>query len=320
MSADWIIKQGDEQPIFEDQLTYSNGEAVNLTGEEVKFIMRAPTAAQQVTLSGTVGITGPKEGKVAFSPSATDSANAGNYLANWYVVGKKETFPTTGYLWVEVEPNLTATGNAQLVGLPEVKDHCNIKEEDHILDAKLVRFIKAAQPLIENLTGPIAHNVYDEWYEGGHATLALRHAPTYGYGTSPFLKILAASEYRGPIEYVLAAAPTPTQGSVYSQMVHPELQVVARRTSGGGTYPFWRDPNHPQQSVHVVYAAGQETTPDNVAFAMLETIKWWWDTTRGVGAGRRTQADLEVQGRPLVALPYHAEAMLAPTRRPPAFA
>ncbi len=268
-------------------------------------------------------MTGRVEGKVAFIPDAADSANPGNYMASWQakIAGKLMTFPTTGYLWVEVEPNLTSTGNAQLVGLPELKDHLNIPANDRTHDTKLVRWIRGVAPLIENIVGPVTVNMHDEWYEGGHVSIALRHAPNYGYGSSPFLKVLACSEYRGPIEYPLQAAPTPTQGSVYSEMVHAELGMIVRRTSGGGTCTFWRDPNHPQQSVHVVYASGQESVPEGVALAALETIKVAYENTMMVGRGFQTVADQQEPQMPLgFAVPRHAMEFLEPYKRPPAFA
>lgn len=314
----FTIKAGETLPIFEDTLTFSSGKIAE--PETIKFVMRSPTSAEALALPGVAAITNKAKGEVYFEASAT--VKPGNYLANWVaeIEGEPMTFPTTGYLWVEVEPSLSTKSAAQLVGLPEVKDHLQIEERDHTHDAALLRFIKGAQPLIENLTGPLIPTTYDEWHEGGHATLNLRHQPSYGYGTTPILNVLAVSEYRGPIEYNLSLVGTPTQGSVYSTMPHPELGVIVRRTSGGGTYNFWRDVNHVAQSIHLIYQAGQETVPENVNMAILETVRWWYETTQQVGRGRQTSADLETQGRPLVALPYHAEALLAPTRRPPAFA
>lgn len=317
---DFTIKEGETLPVFTDTLTYSNGKPAE--PESVEFQMRAPTATEALTLSGTSSVVTKAEGKVAFAASGADTkGKAGNYIANWKakIEGKPMTFPTTGYLWVEVQPSLGVKAEAQLVGLPEVHEHLQIPANDRIHDGTLERYIKACKPLIENLTGPIAIQVHDEWYEGGHTTLGLRHKPSYGYGTNPYLFLMAVSEYRGPIEYNLSVVGTPTQGSVYSTMANNELGYIARRTSGGGTYTFWRDPHHPQQSIHVVYAAGQETVPENVAFAALETIRWWYQTPEAVGKGSLTRAD-EEPIRPMVALPYHVIAMLEPMRRHPSFA
>lgn len=320
--ADWTIVQGDTSPAFFDELTYANGNPVDLTGATVRFIMRSLTSNEPVALTGSAAVQTPKAGTVAFIPSTADTANPGNFMANWLVTGGtvgRMTFPTKGYLWVQVQENLTAVGGAQIVSLPEVKEQLRIPANDRVNDEMLTECIEAVGPLIENLTGPILVRTFDEWYEGGHATISLRHKPAYGYGTTPVLNVLAVSEYRGPIEYALAVVGTPAQGQVYSVEANLELGILARRTSGGGTTQFWRDPNHPQQSIHVVYQAGQEKVPTNVRRAAVETIRWWWQTTEAVGRGGLTRADEEIP-RPMVALPYHAEAMLAPTARPPAFA
>ncbi len=209
----------------------------------------------------------------------------------------------------------------ELVTLTELKEYLNVPTTDTSHDTRLKRQIKAVKAVIENIIGPITIAVHDEWYEGGHTTIALRHPPSYGYGASPVLTIMAVSEYRGPIEYVLSGVPTPTQGSVYSEMVHAELGMIVRRTAGGGTYEFWRDPHHPQQSVHVVYAAGQETVPEAVQLAALETIRVAYENTMMVGRGFQTVADQQEPSMPLgFAIPRHAMEYLEPLRRSPAFA
>ena len=316
--ADWTTVAGDTEPLLYEKLTYSNGEKVDLEGATIKFIARLPTAAEPVALTGKVTVTAVKEGELYFAPSAADTAMVGNYMANWHVTfagGEEQTFPTVGYLWWQVQPNLTGL-RKQLIGVPEVKQRLYGPSADHTHDEMLAEDIEAVTALIENLTGPVLPTVFDEWYEGGHSTIALRHVPSYGYGSTPIFTLLAVSEYRGPIEYNLALVPTPTAGSVYSAMAHGELGTIVRRTAGGGTYPFWSDPSHPEQSVHVVYYVGQQGIPAVVRRAAVETIRWWHLTTEMVGKGSLDLANSEPI-RPHVALPYHVEAMLAPMRRAP---
>ena len=312
---DYTIVQGQTLPVFEDVLTYSDGSEA--APESVAFVMRNPTQPEPLTLTGTASVV--SKGKVRFIPTAADTNLFGNYEACWeaQISGKTMRFPTEGTLWVQVQPNLQ--GPALLAGVAEVKQALYIPPQDDTHDDLFREYIEAATPLIENLTGPIVKQSFDEWYEGGTASISLRHKPSYGYGTSPFLFVQAISEYRGPIEYNLSLVPTPTQGSVYSAMVNGELGTIARRTSGGGSMPFPLNPERPAQSVHVVYTAGQETTPANVKRALIETVRWWHVTTQPVGRGAQTGADWENQ-KPMVALPYHAVAMLEPTRRHPAFA
>ena len=322
MAADWTIVSGDTEPDFVDQLTYSNGEVANLSGASVVFTMRAFTSEKPVTLTGTTTVTAATEGKVKYAPAAADtSGGSGWRAANWhgtFASGQTETFPTQGYLLVRIDQPLGASP-ALLIELGEVKEKLYIPASDRTHDAVLLNEIEAVGPLIEEHTGPILPATHDEWYEGGSSSISLRHRPSFGYGTSPVLNILACSEYRGPIEYNISLISTPTQGSVYSAMLNAELGTLVRRTSGGGTYAWWSDPSHPQQSVHIVYEAGQETVPANVRRAAAETIRWWWETTMMVGKGSLAQADAETY-KPLVALPNSAVAMHAPTRRHPSFA
>jgi hypothetical protein len=319
--GEFVAKQGDSGPAWLDILTWGDGKPVNLEGCTVQFVLRSLASRQAMQLTGTVEIPGPYTGQVAFSPSSQDTSVAGGYMAAWRITfpnGEVRTAPTEGYREVRIEQSL-AEELRQLVSLTEVKRLLNIPDNDHVHDAELVGLIEDVQPLIEERTGPIIPQRYDEWYEGGHSTISLRHKPSFGFGTTPLLKVLAVSEYRGPIEYNLAIVPTPTQGSVYSEMTHDELGLIVRRTAGGGTGNWWHDPSHPQQSVHVIYQAGQEQVPRNVGRAAREAIRWWWMTTIAIGKGRETQADAEPQ-LPMVSLPYHVVAMLSPTRRHPSLA
>jgi hypothetical protein len=322
MPADFTIKQGDTEPSYADQLTYSTGEVVKLEGAKVTMTMRTLTSSRPVALTGTVTIIKASTGEIAYTFSEADTAIPGMYLASWLVVfadGARMTFPTTGYLWFSVEESLAAESTPLLVGLPEILDQLHIPANDRVHDSKLTEWLEALAPLIENFTGPLIPKVYDEWYGGGHSNISLRHKPSYGFGTDPILELMAVSEYRGPIEYNLAIIGNPTQGSIYSCELNAELGIVVRRTAGGGVMPFWRDPEHGDQTVHIVYRAGQETVPPNAKMAAVETIKWWWDATQPMGRGAMTLADAE-PARPMVSLPYHVEAMLAPQRRYPAIA
>lgn len=316
---DFTIAQNDTSPILTDTLTYTNGLPANLTGATLSLVMRSLASSTPVRLTGTAAITEPVGGKVSYTFSAQDTAIVGQFAASWEVVlggGAKMRWPTVGYISISIEESLLTTGAPQLISLPEVLEELLIPPSDRIHDNKLTRWIKALTPLIEDLTGPIVPKVYDEWYRGGHTTISLRHRPHTGLGTSPILNVLAVTEYRGPIPYDLLNVPTPIQGSVYSIMVNKQLGYIARRTSGGGSMPFWRDSEHDDQNVQILYEAGQQEVPANVKMVAVETLKWWWDSTQPLGRGAMTLADAE-PARPMVCLPYHVEALLAPTRKGP---
>jgi hypothetical protein len=321
---DFIIVSGDTEPQFTDQLEYSTGEKVNLEGATVQFIMRSATSPEPVKLTGATSIPAPKEGKVAFAPTAADTTTVGDFMGAWKVTfggGEVQTFPTDGWLWVRVEPNLTSSMAGQIVGLPEVLDYLNLPADDRIHDVKLLGHIKAVGSLIEEEIGPVVPTVYDEWFNGGHATIALPHKPSTGYGVKPILRLLAASEYRGPVEYDLAITATPSEGQIFSVMVDVTHGVVVRRTAGGGVMPFPFDPEHGDQQVHLVYEAGLEEVPENVKMAAKEAIRINYTTTQSVGRGRRTVTDEEEPGVSLgFYLPGRCKELLSPNRRFPSLA
>lgn len=318
MPADWTLKQNDTAPILTDTLTYSNGQAVNLTGATLTFIMRSLTAVSPVVLTGLASITKPLEGKVSYTPTVGDTSNPGMFMANWHVSfpgGQEMTWPTEGYLWVEIEENLTHAGGQQLISLPEVKDSLGIQPNDRIHDAALTGLIEDVRPLIEDHTGPLLPQLFIERFDGGQNIITLTHTPSFGFGTTPVLNLLGVSEFRGPIEYPLQIIQNPVYGGIYTCELDPRMGTITRRTAGGGVIAFFPGRN----SVKVEYQAGQQTVPSNVRRACRETIRWWWQTTQAVGRGSLTQADSEPQ-MPMVSLPYHAVAMLNPTRRFPSLA
>jgi hypothetical protein len=317
MPADWTIVSGDTSPYFAEDLEYTNKRPVNIEGAVIELILRSLTARAPAELTGEVVVTDAEKGQFYYAPSVADTAVPGNYTANWRVTfgdGGIQTFPTTGYLWLEVQPNLTASSAVQLVGLGELKDKLFLAADNRVHDAWFLGEIEAVRPLIEEVAGPILPQIYDEKFDGGNNLISLLHPPTYGWGTSPVLNILGASEFRGPIEYPLSLVPNPVFGSIYSVEVNPQLGELTRRTAGGGVTAFMPGRN----AVHVVYEAGQATVPPNVRRAAVETIRWWFQTTEAVGRGAQARADESVgSDKPMVGLPYHVREMLQPARRHP---
>lgn len=315
MQSDYQIVSGQTAPIFEDQLTFSNGKAAE--PEAVTFVMRSPTANEPLKLHGTSTVVSKGEGKVSFTPSALDTAKAGSYLACWeaQISGVTMTFPTEGYLWVQIQESIGTSGGATLVGLPEVKSYLNIQANDRTRDDRLNGYIAAVRPVIENITGPILPTVYREYYDGGNYFISLRRRPSTTFGTNPVFVLMACSEYRGPIEYPLSIIQNPSEGTIYSCMFHGRQGIVERRTSGGGVMAF------PKMSsaVHVVYEAGQEAVPPNVQEAALEIIRVSYQSTQAVGSGRQTVADVEEFTNPYGGLfiPRRARELLQPNRRGP---
>jgi hypothetical protein len=319
---EFFAKQGDTGPAWVDHLTWSDEDPVNLNGCTVELVLRSLSSRTPVNLARKVEVPEKTGNTVIYSPSAADTAAAGEYMACWIVTnaaGERMTFPTVGYRAVRIEPSLVAESQ-QLLSLTEVKDYLNIEEGDRAHDAKLLEHIQAVQPLIEAEVGPIIPTVYDEWFNGGHATIALPYRPNTGFGTSPIMRLLAASEYRGPVEYDLAIIATPAEGQVYSVMLDPIHGVVTRRSAGGGVIPFPFDPERGDQQVHLVYESGQERVPENVKMAAKEAIRVNYRSTQSTGKGRRAQADEEPGPAVPFYLPRKALELLGPNRRFPSFA
>lgn len=316
---DFIIKQGDAAPVFNDTLTYSDGTAVNLAGATVTFAMRSLSSAAVVPLAGVTTIENPFPAAVSFTPTVDDTATPGNYEAEWKVVfsgGVPMTFPTDGYLWVEIQPSVTNEPQ-QLVSVGDAKQWMRMPANQRDYDYELQLLIEACRPEVENITGPILPTYYDEWYDGGSNLISLRNRPSSGPGTSPFITIVGASEYRGPIEYPLALVASPVFGSIYSVMQNVDMGTITRRSAGGGTVGFMPG----REQVHVVYVAGQRTVPTNVRLAVLEIVRVNFRTTADVGTGLEAAADTESASDHLPFwIPRRAREMLAATRRGPSSA
>jgi hypothetical protein len=320
-SEDFSIIAGDTSPRFVQQLSWSDGSAVDLTGASAGLVLRNLTSASPLTLTGAVSIQTPESyGIVQWDPSALDTAIPGEYMGRWVVnfgEGQQQSFPTDGYLSVSVEPNLSSAETQQLVSLPDVREHLNIPTTDRVSDAKLLRWINTATTLIEQRTGPILLRTYDEKYSGGNNVISLTHRPSVGYGSSPVLNVMAVSEYVGPTEYPLSNVNTAALGSIYSFEVNVRLGTITRRTAGGGTIAFPIGEN----SVHVVYQSGQQTIPEIIQEAAMECVRIYYQTTMAVGRGSRSRADESDTGPQLAyVMPPSALRLLNPMRRGPSIA
>lgn len=293
MPAAIIWKQGDTQPSFADTLQYSDGTVPPLGGNTTLALrIRSLSDAALMSATGVVKILDPNQGSVLYTPSANDTAVPGNYVAEWVVTFDpvtglgQQTFPTDGYIWLSVEPNLSLAPQG-VVALPVVKKVLNIQDNDHSRDAELLDIIQSVAPLVEAETGPIVPKLYDEWYDGGSPTIALHHDPSAGFGSNPYLQVVAASEYRGPVEYPLALVASPALGSIYSLMVVPQYATVTRRTAAGRTLAFM--PGH--ESVHIVYKSGQNPIPAAIQRATIEYVRTLYRWPQQTGQGSLSPAD-----------------------------
>lgn len=305
--ADFTIKQGDATTF-----AYTLDGAPNVTGHTVNFVMRALTSNSPVINTAATLVT-PASGAVSYTFSTTDSATAGIFQASFVDTTANVTYPTTGYLTIVIEENLTTVGGASIVALGDVKDTLNIPATSRTYDAELLRMIAGVTPVVENLAGKVLQTTFDEWYDGGQYWIKLRHRPV--------INLIAVSEYRGPIEYSLAVVQDPAHGTIYSAMLDNYGRVV-RRSAGGGVIAFPRMPN----SVHVVYLAGQTTVPENIREGTLEIIRTSWQQTQQGGrpqfgtGGSAAADDLAGQLIQGYYVTPRARELLVPNRRHPSLA
>lgn len=110
-SPNFYIKQHDTAPTIAGQITDQFGNAINLTGASVTFIMKLASLGNTGSplVNAAAVITDAVNSKVSYSWLAADTATAGDYSAEWqviYATGKKQTFPDPGYLLVRVTADL----------------------------------------------------------------------------------------------------------------------------------------------------------------------------------------------------------------------
>lgn len=310
--ADFTIKQGDTAPVLYDSLTYSDGTQVNLTGASVNLVVRQMTASN-VAFNKSATIVTPTTGSVSYTFTSTDTATAGQYVANWIVTfsgGSQMTFPTVGELEITVEENLTTPGGGRLISLGEAKDYLNIPSTDRTRDAKLLRFIDQIRPVVEFITGPIIQRLISETYDGGSPWISLRYRPV--------LSVNSVTEYRGPIPYPLQQVETPDVGTIYSYMFEPPGRIVRRTVGGGQTaFPSGAD------SVFVTYTAGYAQVPANVTQGALELCRVHFQLTQqGRPRPGGSQIDDDEPGREIMGffVPNRVRELLAPNVRHPSIA
>lgn len=285
---DWIWKQNDSGPVIFDKLT-QGGQPVPPQDVNLSFRIRSLTDASETILTGTSEFL-DANGNVQFTPSVEDTSHpVGNYIGEWLInneLGQQQTFPTEGFLWGRIEPNVLSAPQL-IISTLDVKELMNIPAEDRTRDARLISLIQAITPMIEAEIGPLIPRIYDEWHDGGSQFIKLDQDPSQGFGSNPSLRVMAVSEYRGPIEYPLALVPSPAFGSIYSVMVNPQLATITRRSAGGATIAFMPG----DESVHVFYQVGQNPIPENVQQAAKECVRTMYRWPQQTGTGSLSPAD-----------------------------
>ena len=104
----YYAKRGDVGSSVLEQLLDADGDGVNLTGADVRFLMSVPEA-DEPTVADDAEIVTAATGHVKYTWVDGDLDDAGYYLAEWevtYAAGAVETFPADGYISVVVREDL----------------------------------------------------------------------------------------------------------------------------------------------------------------------------------------------------------------------
>jgi len=162
-----------------------------------------------------------------------------------------------------------------LVDLAAVKDALNIDQGDTTHDPEIQRYIAAATPQIEYITGPVLPRPVIETHRcWGSSRIVLRQPPV--------LSVNSVVEYLGLSAYTLTAqAPGTTLNNYGYVMDFPETGVLRRVSSVGTEMSFLGN------AVVVGYTAGLVSIPPDVYLAALEDIRGLYQQSQQGGGGRR---------------------------------
>ena len=193
-----------------------------------------------------------------------------------------------------------------IVSLAEAKDYLNFSA-DTSHDIELERFITAADPVIEDIVGPVLPTVFDEFYDGGRSCIILRHYPV--------ISIQAVTEYAGAAPTILTVAATPAVVTGSSYVLDPDGILYRGSTVG---YARFSDGFG---NIRVEYTAGRAPVPANIKLGALELIRHLYQSTQQGGRPQFGGAADDLPWAPAgFAVPTRVVELLAPYRREPRIA
>jgi hypothetical protein len=109
-----IVKKNDSYDVITYQLENEDNSIVNLTGATVNFVMGKKN---KLITNAKATVTSATSGMVSYQLTKTDTLVSGTFLAEFVVTfadGKQKTYPSNGYITVDIEQNLD-TSQANVV-------------------------------------------------------------------------------------------------------------------------------------------------------------------------------------------------------------
>lgn len=108
MSDNFYIKQDDEIPVIEAQLTDSQGNPIDLSNSTVTLHVAKPRGLGNV-FSKEANVVDGENGVVHYVWEEGDTSETGRFRAEFtveYINGDTETFPNSGYETIFIDPSL----------------------------------------------------------------------------------------------------------------------------------------------------------------------------------------------------------------------
>lgn len=188
-----------------------------------------------------------------------------------------------------------------IASLAEAREYLNFTS-DTSHDVELQRFIDAADPVVEDIVGPVNSVQVTEWYDGGRSYIVLRQ--------NPVISVDTVTEYSGATPNVLTAAATPDLAGSYTYTFDPD-GILNRVTSAGQSFFA-----NGATNVKVIYTVGRSPVPANIKLAALELIRHLYQSTQQSGRPAFGGAGEEGPWAPAgFAVPTRVIELLAPHRR-----
>lgn len=240
------------------------GDAVPLS-LSVKDSAGNPANAGSVTLTitlpdgttSTPAVTNPTTGSYVAAYATTQ---AGRHKVAWVATGTNATAQSDVFEVVALDPGY-------VISLEQARKAIGLAATNTAKDEDLRTFLVGIVPVLEDIVGPIVSRDFDEWHDGGAASIKTLY--------SPLLSIVSVTESWGPYTRTLTAQPlNGTSFDAYGYTVDLAEGLLIRRISGRvGKFPPGR------QNVRVVGKAGRiQPVRGNLVLAARRLLRHLWQS------------------------------------------
>ena len=178
-----------------------------------------------------------------------------------------------------------------LITLAEARSSLGWATNDTGNDTDLERYIEAATPVIENITGPLVQRTEVFYLDGGREAIVL------------------------PTRFTSVTSITQNGVAYTSYVADPDSGVI---TAGTSTAPDIFEPGI--RNIVVTVVTGAATYPANVKLATRELVRFWWQQGRQANIpafGEAPESGMVPMG---FAVPKRVYELLEPNKRVAGFA